>query len=250
MDQTAPHHPKLDRRSFLAAAPAVALLGAGAAQAQPAPASATPFTLPPLGYDPGALEPVISRETMLLHHGKHHQAYVDGLNKAVDGQPALRGKGVAALLADLQAVPEPVRAAVRNNGGGHLNHTLFWQAMRPGGAPMPAPLQSRIEQDFGSVDAMKAKFEEAGVKQFGSGWAFLAYDAAANRTEILTTPNQDTLAALPGKTVLLGNDVWEHAYYLTWRNRRADYLRAWWQVADWAYAGRRLDAARTGKAPT
>ena len=174
---------------------------------------------------------------------------MDNLNKALADQPALRAMSVQSLLANLVAVPDPIRAVVRNNAGGHLNHSLFWQMMHPGGTVMPAPLKSRIEQDFGSVDAMKAKFEDAGVRQFGSGWVFLAYDAGANRTEILATPNQDTLAAVPGKTVLLGNDVWEHAYYLTYRNRRADYLRAWWTLADWAYAGTRLDAARAGRAP-
>ena len=247
MDQVPTSRPSLNRRAFLAAAPAIALLRVAAAQA--VPTSAPAFTLPPLAYDPGALEPVVSRETMLLHHDRHHQAYVDNLNKAVADQPGLRAMPVSALLANLAAVPEPIRAAVRNNGGGHLNHTMFWQMMHPGGTAMPAPLLSRIEQDFGSVDAMKARFEDAGVRQFGSGWVFLAYDMAANRTEILTTPNQDTLAAQPSKTVLLGNDVWEHAYYLTYRNRRADYLKAWWSVADWAYAGSRLDAARAGKVP-
>ena len=246
MDQITPLHPRLNRRAILAAAPAaVCLLRTSAARAQEPPA----FTLPALAYDPGALEPVVSRETMMLHHGRHHQAYVDNLNKALADQPVLRAKSIQALLADLAAVPDPIRSAVRNNGGGHLNHSMFWQMMHPGGTAMPAPLKSRIEQDFGSVDAMKAKFEDAGVRQFGSGWVFLAYDTGANRTEILTTPNQDTLAALPGKTVLLGNDVWEHAYYLTYRNRRAEYLKAWWGVADWDHAGKRLDMARAGKTP-
>ena len=247
MDQPTSFSPKLNRRALLAGAPvAAALLRTSATRAQAMPA----FNLPALAYDPGALEPVVSRETMLLHHGKHHQAYVDNLNRAVDGQPALRGKSVEALLANLAAVPEPVRAAVRNNGGGHLNHSMFWRAMHPGGTAMPAQLKSRIEQDFGSVEAMRAKFEDVGLRQFGSGWVFLAYDTDANRTEVLTTPNQDTLAAMPGKVALLGNDVWEHAYYLTYRNRRAEYLKAWWGVVDWSVAGSRLDAARAGRTPT
>ena len=245
MDQTAPSYPKLNRRVFLAAAPAVALLRAGPAAAQARP----PFAVPPLPYDYAALEPVISSETMMLHHDKHHQAYVNALNLVLADQPALRDLSPRDLLANLQAVPEPIRATVRNNAGGHLNHTMFWQAMRPGGTAMLTPLKNRIEQDFGSVEVMKTKFEEAGLRQFGSGWVFLAYDVKANRTEVLTTPNQDTLDTLPGKVALLGNDVWEHAYYLTYRNRRADYLRAWWPLADWSYATRRLDAARAGKVP-
>ena len=239
--------PPVPRRTLLAAT-ATALLPT-AARAQPAP-----FTVPPLPYDYAALEPVISRETMTLHHDRHHQAYVDNLNKALADQPALQARGLDALLADLPAIPEPLRATIRNNGGGHLNHTLFWQMMRAPtpGAPIPDPLKSRIEQDFGSVDAMKAKFEDAGTRQFGSGWVFLAYDPKANRTAIVTTANQDTplspsltFGGQPGATIpLLGNDVWEHAYYLTYRNRRADYLKAWWAVADWDFAARRLAAAR------
>ena len=240
----------LRRRAMLAAAPAAALLRTSDAAAQPAPSAAPVYTLPALTYDHAALEPIIGRETMVLHHDKHHQAYVDGLNKAMASQPALQDRSLPSLLADLQSVPEPVRAAVRNNGGGHLNHVMFWQLMHPGGTAMPPALQALIEQDFGSVDAMKARFEEAGLRQFGSGWVFLAYDPKANRTEILTTPNQDTIEASSGKAVLLGNDVWEHAYYLDYRNRRAEYLRAWWSVTDWAYAGRRLDALRAGKVPS
>ena len=231
----------LARRSLLAAIAPAVLLSGTVARAQ-----ASPFVLPPLPYDPAALEPVIGRETMMLHHGKHHQAYVDGLNRALAPYPALQGRSAEDLLASLPTLPEPIRAAVQNNGGGHVNHSLFWQWMRPGGTAVPAALQAQIDTDFGSLAVMRTKFEEAGLRRFGSGWVFLAYDAAAKRLEIMSTPNQDTMPA--GKTALLGNDVWEHAYYLTYRNRRADYLAAWWAVVDWEFAGMRLASARAAPA--
>ena len=237
------------RRTLLAGAPAAV---AAAALLRPTLASAQApgrFSVPPLTYDYAALEPVVSRETMMLHHDKHHQAYVDNLNKAVAAHPQIAGQPVEAMLRNLTALPDEIRTVVRNNGGGHANHALFWQAMHPGGTPMPDGLRGQIERDLGSVAAMKAKFEDAGLRLFGSGWVFLAYDTKARRTEILSLPNQDSPFMQDGKVPLMGNDVWEHAYYLTYRNRRADYLKAWWDVVNWDHVGKRLDGARAGKVP-
>ncbi|WP_240096273.1 superoxide dismutase [Thermomonas flagellata] len=204
-----------------------------------------PFVLPPLPYPADALQPAIDAETMALHHDRHHRAYVDNLNKAVAADPALAGQTLAQLLAQASRLP----AAVRNNGGGHYNHSLFWQLMAPpgqGGAPSPA-LRAQIERDFGSLDAMQRAVEQAGLGQFGSGWAWLVW--ADGRLQVVATANQDNplmdVAAVRGFP-LLGVDVWEHAYYLKYQNRRADYLRQWWSVLDWNTVNRRFDAARAG----
>lgn len=202
--------------------------------------------LPPLPYATNALEPIIDDATMKLHHGKHHQAYVDALNKALVDHPDLQRKTVEELLSGLDALPESIRLQVRNQGGGHVNHTMFWKTMAPGGSPMPDTLRTVIDKQFGSVDAMKAKFEEAGTKQFGSGWVFLTADPKTAALEIMTLPNQDNVL-MTGKAALLGNDVWEHAYYLKHQNRRADYLKAWWGVVNWAYVAERLQGIRDGK---
>ena len=196
-----------------------------------------PFELPALEYDHDALEPVIDSETMKLHHGKHHQAYVDNLNKAVESQTDLHGKTLSELLGNLDALPEAARGAIRNNGGGHVNHSMFWKIMRldQGGKPS-GDLATAIDRDFGSFDDFKTKFNEAGVKQFGSGWVFVV--ASGDKLEIQAMPNQDT-PLHKGIEPLFGNDVWEHAYYLKYNNRRPDYLKAWWDVVDWeAVAGR------------
>ena len=212
--------------------------------AVPAPAA---FTLAPLPYPHDALEPVIDTRTMQIHHGKHHQAYVDNLNRAVAADPSLRGLTLEALMARMSTLP----AAVRNNGGGHWNHDFFWRTMtRPGqgGAPSAA-LAAAIDRDFGSLDKFKAAFKTAGTGRFGSGWAWLIV-GADGRLQITSTPNQDNplmdLVAERG-TPLLGNDVWEHAYYLQYQNRRGDYLDAWWQVVDWSVVSQRYAAAITGK---
>lgn len=204
------------------------------------------YEVPPLPYAYDALAPTIDEETMHLHHDKHHQAYVDALNKALADQPALQGKTIEDLLRGLNDVPESIRTTVRNNGGGHANHSLFWKLMAPGGTAMPADLQRQIESDFGSVDAMKEQVEAAGVKRFGSGWVFVLFNPQSGKLEIESTANQDS-ALLLGKPALFGNDVWEHAYYLTYRNKRVDYLKAWWNVANWAYIGERLAGIREGK---
>ncbi|MBA2606527.1 MAG: superoxide dismutase [Acidobacteria bacterium] len=196
-----------------------------------------PFELPALEYDFDALEPVIDAETMKLHHDKHHQAYVDNLNKAVAEHKDLQEKTLSELLSNLDSVPEATRGAVRNNGGGHINHSMFWKIMKlnEGGKPS-GDLATTIDRDFGSFDDFKTKFNDAGVKQFGSGWVFVIADG--DKLTIQSMPNQDT-PFHKGTEPLFGNDVWEHAYYLKYNNRRPDYLKAWWDVVDWeAIAGR------------
>ena len=205
------------------------------------------FSLPALGYAPDTLEPHIDARTMEIHHGKHHQAYVNNLNAALKDQPALQEKSIEALLADLESVPEAIRPAVRNNGGGHANHTLFWDVLTPGGPSAPTgALASAIDSAFGSLDALKSAMNEAGTKRFGSGWAWLIADGG--KLMVASTPNQDT--PLMGKSLagvsgvpLLGIDVWEHAYYLHYQNRRPDYLAAIWNVVNWDKVAVRLAAA-------
>jgi Fe-Mn family superoxide dismutase len=190
------------------------------------------FTLPPLPYAPDALEPHIDKLTMEIHHGKHHNAYVTNLNKALESAPALAHKTLEELLAhNCAIVPENIRTAVRNNGGGHINHSMFWKIMGPsgGGAPVGNVAQA-IVGAFGSFDAFKEKFNAAGVGRFGSGWAWLLKTASG--VEIISTANQDS-PIMEGKNPVFGCDVWEHAYYLKYQNRRPDYLAAWWNVVNW-----------------
>jgi Fe-Mn family superoxide dismutase len=199
-------------------------------------------TLPPLPYDYNALEPHIDEMTMRIHHDKHHAAYVNNLNAALEGHPDLQGKSVEALIGNLAAVPESIRAAVRNNGGGHYNHTLFWEIMRPGGAREPqGALAQAIAKTFGSFDQFKDQFTKACLGRFGSGWGWLSVDRS-KALVVESTPNQDT-PLMDGKTPILGCDVWEHAYYLKYQNRRADYVAAWWNVVNWTEVGRRFEAA-------
>lgn len=201
------------------------------------------FTLPALPYAHDALEPHIDKMTMEIHHGKHHNAYVTNLNKALESAPELAGKPIEELLANnLAIVPEGIRTAVRNNGGGHYNHTLFWTLMAPnaGGAPT-GDLADAINAAFGSFDTFKEKFNAAGVGRFGSGWAWLIRGASG--LEIVSTPNQDT-PVMEGKSPILGCDVWEHAYYLKYQNRRPDYLAAWWNVVNWQEAAKRFAAGK------
>jgi Fe-Mn family superoxide dismutase len=201
-----------------------------------------PFALPPLEYDFDALEPVIDAQTMQLHHDKHHQAYVDNLNKALADHTDLHEKTLGELLSHLETVPEAARGAVRNNGGGHLNHSMFWKLMKAGGAQPTGALGEAINRDFGSFEDFKTKFNEAGVKQFGSGWVFV-YDNGG-RLIIESKPNQDTTLS-NGFEPIMGNDVWEHAYYLKYNNRRPDYLKAWWDVVDWDAVAERYERLRT-----
>jgi Fe-Mn family superoxide dismutase len=198
-------------------------------------------SLPDLPYAHDALEPTIDARTMEIHHGKHHQAYVDNLNKALEGTP-WADKPVEDVIQNLDAIPEETRAAVRNNGGGHANHSLFWQIMRPNGGGDPSgALEAAINETFGDADALKAAMNDAGVKRFGSGWTWLVVDGGS--LAVMSTPNQDS-PLMEGKTPILGIDVWEHAYYLKYQNRRPDYLAAWWDVVNWDEVARRFDAAR------
>lgn len=197
------------------------------------------YELPALPYAKDALEPHIDATTMEIHHGKHHQTYITKLNAALEGHPDLAAKSIEDLIADIDALPESVRAAVRNNGGGHANHSLFWKLMAPnaGGQPTGA-LASAIESTFGSFDAFKEKFEAAGANRFGSGWAWLIKNKEG-ALEITSTPNQDS-PLMSGDTPLLGCDVWEHAYYLNYQNRRPDYLKAFWNVVNWSEVAARF----------
>jgi Fe-Mn family superoxide dismutase len=198
------------------------------------------YEVPPLPYDYAALEPHIDEQTMRLHHDKHHQAYVDKVNGALEGTEHA-GKPIEEIIANLSAIPEDKRGVVRNNGGGHLNHSLFWESMSPDGGGAPGgDLAAAIDEAFGSFDAFKEQFEAAGVGRFGSGWAWLIVDGG--KLAITSTPNQDN-PITDGKTPLVGNDVWEHAYYLKYQNRRPEYLKAWWNVVDWGKVAERYAAA-------
>ena len=199
-----------------------------------------PFSLPDLPYDHAALEPTIDARTMEIHHGKHHQAYVDNANKALEGTD-LADAAVEEVLAKLDSLPEDRRMAARNNAGGHANHSLFWTIMSPDGGGEPSgALADVIGSAFGGLDALKEQVNDAGVKRFGSGWTWLVVDGGS--LAVTSTPNQDS-PLLEGKTPILGIDVWEHAYYLNYQNRRPDYLAAWWDVVDWDEVARRYDAA-------
>ena len=199
-----------------------------------------PFTLPPLPYAVDALEPHIDKMTMEIHHGKHHNAYVTNLNKALESAPALAGKTVEELLANNCAiVPENIRTAVRNNGGGHINHSMFWQIMGPkAGGPPSGKLGDAINAAFGSFDAFKEKVNTAAATRFGSGWAWLVKNSAG-ALEVYSTANQDS-PVMEGKQPIMGIDVWEHAYYLKYQNRRPDYCGAWWNVVNWAEVAKRF----------
>jgi superoxide dismutase, Fe-Mn family len=197
------------------------------------------YEVPPLPYDYAALEPHVDEATMKVHHDKHHQAYVDKANAALEGTP-LADAPIEDVLRDLSQVPEDKRTAVRNNGGGHYNHTLFWEWMSPNGGGEPdGALREAIDSAFGSFDDFKAKFKEAGVNRFGSGWSWLVHDGSG--LVVVSTANQDNPVS-DGQTPLLGVDVWEHAYYLKYQNKRPDYIDAWWNTVDWAKVAERYSA--------
>ncbi len=197
------------------------------------------FTLPPLSYAYKALEPHIDARTMRLHHDKHHAAYVKNLNAAVAKYPKLQGKSVEYLVENLSKFPLDIQKAVRNNGGGHINHTMFWEIMAPQGSSKPTgKLAAAIDKSFGSFEKFQAQFVEAGTKHFGSGWVWLVLKN--NQLQIVTTPNQDS-PLMAGLQPVMGNDLWEHAYYLTYQNKRPDYLKAWWKVLNWTEVGKRYD---------
>jgi superoxide dismutase, Fe-Mn family len=198
------------------------------------------YSVPDLPYDYDALEPHIDEETMRIHHDKHHQAYVDKANAALEGTD-WDGKDVEEVLANLDSLPEDIRGPVRNNGGGHANHTFFWQVMSPDGGGEPSgALADAISEKFGGFDQFKQEFKDAGIAQFGSGWAWLVHDGSG--LAITSTPNQDSPLS-DGQTPLLGVDVWEHAYYLKYQNKRPDYLDAFWNVVNWNEVASRYDAA-------
>jgi Fe-Mn family superoxide dismutase len=198
------------------------------------------YKLPELGYNFDALEPYIDAKTMEIHHDKHHATYVDKLNAALEKFPELQDKSIEELLANIETVPQEIRTAARNNGGGHYNHTLFWESMMPGGAKEPSDeLESRLDETFGSFDIFKTKLTEAAVGRFGSGWAWLVNNN--NGLEVYSTANQDS-PLMEGKTPILGLDIWEHAYYLKYQNKRPDYIEAWWNVVNWDVVALRLKA--------
>jgi Fe-Mn family superoxide dismutase len=190
------------------------------------------FELPPLPYPEDALEPHIDARTMSIHHDKHHAGYTNNLNNALAGQPELASKSIVELLGDLDSLPASIQTAVRNNGGGYANHALFWRTMGPGGSGQPSSdLAAAIDEAFGSFDSFKEAFSKAGATRFGSGWAWL-YVGGDGNLAVTSTPNQDT-PLMNGDTPILGLDVWEHAYYLNYQNRRPDYISSWWNVVNW-----------------
>ncbi|MCL6637170.1 MAG: superoxide dismutase [Alicyclobacillus sp.] len=198
--------------------------------------------LPPLPYDYNALEPHIDEMTMRIHHDRHHATYVNNLNAALEGHADLQSKSLEDLLRGIDSVPESIRTAVRNNGGGHANHTLFWEIMSPNGGGQPTgALADAINATFGSFEKFKDEFSKAAAGRFGSGWAWLVLDNG--KLAITSTPNQDN-PLMEGKTPILGLDVWEHAYYLKYQNKRPDYIAAWWNVVNWAEVNKRYEAAR------
>jgi Fe-Mn family superoxide dismutase len=203
------------------------------------------FTLPPLPFPSDALEPNIDKQTMEIHHGKHHAAYVNNLNKALESAPALAGKSLEELLAhNLAVVPDAIKTPVRNNAGGHHNHSLFWEILNPAGKPGPAPvggLAAAIGSTFGSFDSFKEKFAAAATGRFGSGWAWLIKNGG--KLEIISLPNQDS-PLMEGHFPVIGLDVWEHAYYLKYQNRRPDYITAWWNVINWKVADERFSKSK------
>jgi superoxide dismutase, Fe-Mn family len=199
--------------------------------------------VPPLPYDYAALEPYIDAQTMTLHHDKHHATYVTNLNNALQKYPQLQSKSVEELIRDIKSVPDDIRTAVRNNAGGHVNHTMFWKIMKPkgGGAPT-GKIADEIKTAFGKFEDFQKLFNETGTKQFGSGWVWLVRNSGG-KLQVLSTPNQDN-PMMDGHHPIMGNDVWEHAYYLKYQNKRADYLAAWWNVVNWDEINKRLQSGK------
>lgn len=219
--------------------------GASFAQGAATPAPAGPFKLDPLPYPADRNAPTIDAETMELHHGKHHAAFITNLNTALGDKPDLAKMPMRELLANLNTLPEAVRGVIRNSGGGHANHAMFWTIMGGKGGEPTGDLKAAIDKDLGGFAKLQTDFNTAGTRQFGSGWVFVVL-GKDGKLAVQSRPNQDS-PWMDGTPVLFGNDVWEHAYYLTYRNRRADYLKAWWNVVDWAKVSDRYAAAKTGK---
>lgn len=239
----------LSRRSLLGfGAATVAVVAAPKVWAQAAASAAAtgPFSLPKRAYEAAALEPHIDATTMDIHYSRHHAAYVAGMNNAAKDHGVLATKPLNELLGDIGQLPEAVRVAVRNAGGGHANHSMFWEIMAPGAGGAPTgDVAAAITKDLGGFDKFKADFEAAGLRVFGSGWVFVTVDKSG-KLALLAKPNQDS-PLMDKQMVLLGNDVWEHAYYLKYQNRRADYLKSWWNVVNWAKVNERYAAAKAGK---
>jgi Fe-Mn family superoxide dismutase len=234
--------PPVTRRRFVggtATIAAAALVPRAYAQAP-----AGPFKLDPLPYANNALEPHIDARTMEIHHGRHHAAYVTNLNNMAKDHPQVAAMPLHDILAKLGEMPEAIRTALRNNGGGHANHIMFWQIMGPGGGTPQGELAAAITRDLGGLQKLQDDLNAAGGRVFGSGWVFITV-ARDGKLALESKPNQDT-PLMEGKRVLIGNDVWEHAYYLTYQNRRADYLKAWWNVVNWSKVGERYAAAKAG----
>ncbi len=241
--------PSVNRRRFVAAGTLVAAAALAprlsVAQGQSAtPPAGGPFALPALGYAPNSLEPHIDAMTMEIHHGRHHNAFITNLNNLAKDNPQIAQTPPHQLLGKLGDVPEAIRTAVRNNMGGHANHTMFWQIMGANGGAPSGDVAAAIDRDLGGLDKLKTDFNAAGLRVFGSGWVFVTV-TRDGKLGIETRPNQDS-PLMDGRMVLMGNDVWEHAYYLKYQNRRADYLSTWWNVVNWAKVGERFAAARAG----
>ena len=243
----------ISRRHLMTAAAGLAAATAAprtvfAQAAAPAPAATAaatgPFTLPPLTYPVKAFEPHIDAKTMEIHHGKHHAAYVANMNTFAKDNPQLATTPVTDVLGNLGNVPEAIRTGVRNNLGGHANHTMFWQIMGPKGGKPEGDVLAAIDRDLGGLEKFQTDFNAAGGRQFGSGWVFVIVDKSG-KLSIETRPNQDS-PLMDGKRALIGNDVWEHAYYLNYQNRRPDYLKAWWNTVNWAKVSERYAAAKAG----
>jgi len=237
----------MSRRHLMLAATGIAVAAAAPrlvfAQAA-APAATGPFNLPPLGYPAAALEPHIDARTMEIHHDRHHQAYITNLNNFAKDNPQIADKSVIEILGDLGNVPEAIRTGVRNSMGGHANHTMFWDIMGPNGGKPEGEVLAAIDRDLGGVEKFQTDFNAAGGRVFGSGWVFVTVNKDGELA-IETRPNQDN-PMMDGKRALLGNDVWEHAYYLSYQNRRADYLKAWWNTLNWSKVAERYAAAKAG----
>ncbi len=236
---------KVERRAFMQGAAAAAFATMVRPGAAWAAETSGPFELPPLPYDFSALEPSIDAQTMELHHDKHHAAYVKKLNEAVKDHSQVAAMPLEEILAKLDELPEGIRTAVRNNGGGHANHSMFWQIMGKDGGEPEGDLKAAIDADLGGLDKLKEDFNTAGGKVFGSGWVFVTV-TPEGKLALVSKPNQDT-PIMDGGRVLFGNDVWEHAYYLKYQNRRPEYLKAWWDVVNWKAIGDRYAAAKDGK---
>lgn len=239
---------QVDRRTLMLGAAAVgayATVKSPYAFAQATPTAEGPFQLPPLGYAPGKNEPHIDTMTMEIHHGRHHQAFITALNNAAKNNAEVFKKPIQELLATLPNQPEGVRTVIRNAGGGHANHTMFWQVMGGSGGEPTGDIAAAIKNDLGGFEKLQTDFNARGVGVFGSGWVFVVSDKAG-KLSLVAKPGQDN-PLMDGQMPIFGNDVWEHAYYLKYQNRRADYLKTWWNVVDWAKVNERYTAAKTGK---